>query len=161
MKTDWKRIILVIGIIVFVIILDFTSKDWATNTLMGRPVQSYLGDFFRLLYVRNEGAFLSLGSDLPPFFQFIVLKLFPVILLGALLFYTLFNKTLDRWHIIAFSSILGGGIANIYDRLQYGSVVDFMNMGFPGLRTGIFNIADVFIMIGLFMMLPQLFRGKQ
>ncbi len=72
MKTDWKRIILVIGIIVFVIILDFTSKDWATNTLMGRPVQSYLGDFFRLLYVRNEGAFLSLGSDLPPFFQFIV-----------------------------------------------------------------------------------------
>lgn len=161
MKIEWKRIVLVLVIIAVVLLLDFTTKDWATDTLMGRPVRSYLNDFFRLLYVRNDGAFLSLGSDLPPFFQFIILKLFPVLLLGALLVYTLFNKTLDRWHILAFSSILGGGIANIYDRLLYGSVVDFMNMGFPGLRTGIFNVADIFIMIGLFMMLPQMFGRKE
>ncbi len=161
MKVDWKRIALVTGIMAVSIALDFISKNWATENLMGKPVESYWNDFFRLLYVRNEGAFLSLGSDLPAFLQFVMLKLFPVTLLLALLFYTLFNAGLDRWHIIAFSCILGGGIANIYDRLMFGSVVDFMNMGFSGLRTGIFNVADMFIMAGLFMMLPQMFQRKR
>lgn len=161
MKLDWKRIGLVAGILIITISLDFWTKDWATRHLMGRPSESYWGDFFRLVYVRNDGAFLSLGSDFPAFLQFITLKLFPVALLFALLLYTLFNVRLDRWHIVAFSIILGGGIANIYDRLMFGSVVDFMNMGFPGLRTGIFNVADIFIMTGLFMMLPQMIHpGK-
>ncbi len=49
----------------------------------------------------------------------------------------------------------------MYDRLLYGQVVDFMNMGFPGLRTGIFNFADVSIMVGLAIMLPMMFKEKK
>jgi len=65
---------------------------------------------------------------------------------------------LDRAAILSFSLILGGGISNVYDRVRYNQVTDFMNMGFPDLRTGIFNFADVAIMLGLGVMLLGLFR---
>jgi len=47
------------------------------------------------------------------------------------------------------SLILGGGLSNLYDRIAYGKVVDFMNMGIGDLRTGIFNVADMFILAGI------------
>jgi signal peptidase II len=63
---------------------------------------------------------------------------------------------------IAFGLIIGGGLSNIYDRIVAGKVVDFMNIGIGGLRTGIFNVADNAIMIGLFLMLPALFwKGEK
>lgn len=55
---------------------------------------------------------------------------------------------------VALTLIAGGGISNFIDRLlNDGRVVDFMHMGFGDLRTGIFNVADVFIMSGLALML--------
>lgn len=153
-----KRILLVFGIMAVVIGIDQWSKVWAVNTLMGEPSTSYLNDFFRLTFARNTGAFLSLGSGLSEDWRYWVLTILPVLVLLFLLYQTLFSKTMSQWQIIAFSAILGGGISNIYDRLMYGHVVDFMNMGIGDLRTGIFNVADMGIMAGLFMMLPLMFR---
>jgi signal peptidase II len=153
-----KRVILVFGIIAVVIGIDQWSKVWAVNTLMGEPSTSYLGDFFRLTFARNTGAFLSLGSGLSDNWRYWALTILPVLVLLFLLYQTLFSKTMSRWQIIAFSSILGGGLSNIYDRIMYGSVVDFLNMGIGNFRTGIFNVADMGIMAGLFMMLPLMFQ---
>ncbi len=153
-----KRVLLVFGIIAVVIGLDQWSKIWAVNTLMGEPSTSYLNDFFRLTFARNTGAFLSLGSGLSDDWRYWVLTILPVLVLLFLLYQTLFSKTMSQWQIIAFSAILGGGLSNIYDRLMYGSVVDFLNMGIGDLRTGIFNVADMGIMAGLFMMLPLMFK---
>lgn len=139
---------------------DQLSKNWATQHLKNTPSQSYLGDTFRLTYVRNEGAFLSLGSNFSSNLRYWALKVFPVLLLTGLLLHLMFSKTLTWWQIIAFSFILGGGISNVYDRLLYGSVIDFMNMGIQNLRTGIFNFADTSIMTGLFMMIPTIFQRK-
>ena len=82
-------------------------------------------------------------------------------MLLGLFAYIAFAKHMNIWQTIAFSAILGGGISNIYDRLLYGGVIDFMNMGFGSLRTGIFNIADICIMIGLFMMLPEIIKANK
>jgi signal peptidase II len=153
-----KRVLLVFGIMAVVIGVDQWSKVWAVNNLMGEPSTSYLNDFFRITFARNTGAFLSLGSGLSEDWRYWVLTILPVLVLLFLLYQTLFSKTMSRWQIIAFSGILGGGISNIYDRLMYGSVVDFLNMGIGDLRTGIFNVADMAIMGGLFMMLPLMFR---
>lgn len=153
-----KRILLVFGIIAVVIGIDQWSKVWAVNTLMGEPSTSYLNDFFRLTFARNTGAFLSLGSGLSDNLRYWALTILPILVLLFLLYQTLFSKTMSKYQIIAFSSILGGGISNIYDRVMYGSVVDFLNMGIGDLRTGIFNVADMAIMAGLFMMLPLMFR---
>ena len=157
------RTLIIVAIAATNIACDQVTKKWATNTLQGKPTEVYLNDFFRLTYVMNDGAFLSLGSDLPGSLRFWTLKVFPVALLVGLFFYLVFSKTMSIWQIIAFSFILGGGISNIYDRLLYGEVVDFMNLGIPNwIRTGIFNFADTSIMTGFFMMIPSFFtQGKK
>lgn len=159
MKVTWLRILLVIGIMVINIGCDQYTKQVAKESLSFGERHDYLFDTFSLTYAENDGAFLSLGTNFPKVLQHWLLKVFPVVLLVGLFLYTLFSKQLDRWSVIAFSFILGGGISNIYDRLLYEYVVDFMVMGVGQLRTGIFNFADVAIMTGLFMMLPVMIKS--
>lgn len=161
MKRGALRIAIVLGIIALNILLDQVTKGWARETLQFQAPQSFWGDFFRLTYVENKGAFLSMGSGLSDGVRYWVLHLFPVVLLGALTLYAILSKSLNRWQIIAMAFIIGGGISNVYDRLLYGQVTDFMNMGAFGVRTGIFNFADVSIMAGLFIMLPFAFQKEK
>ncbi|HMQ46735.1 MAG TPA: signal peptidase II [Saprospiraceae bacterium] len=161
LQINWKRIGWVLGIVFFSIALDQYTKVLARTHLQGTLPKDYLDGFFRLTYVENTGAFLSLGSDLPGILSVLLLKILPVGLLVGLLLYTLFHKEMNQWQYIAFSFISGGGISNIYDRLLYGEVTDFMMLSAFGLRTGIFNVADMSIMLGLFLMLGKgLFQAK-
>lgn len=161
LQINWKRIGWVLGIVLFAIALDQYTKMLARTHLQGQLPKDYLNGFFKLTYVENTGAFLSLGSDLPGILSVLLLKILPVGLLGGLLLYTLFHKEMTQWQYIAFSFISGGGISNIYDRLLYGEVTDFMMLSAFGLRTGIFNVADMSIMLGLFLMLGKgLIKGK-
>jgi signal peptidase II len=61
----------------------------------------------------------------------------------------LFGPVLSRLKIVSLSLIAGGGFSNLIDRIANGGyVVDFLNIGLGGIRTGIFNIADMAIMMG-------------
>jgi signal peptidase II len=156
-----KRLLIMLAIILVSIALDQFTKQLAIEHLQGMSMsKKYLGDTFRLTFVENTGAFLSLGANQSGVVRTIFLKVFPVLMLGGLFFYTLLSKSMGWWHVIAFSFILGGGFSNIYDRLLYGKVVDFMNMGIGSLRTGIFNVADMSIMLGLFILLPMAFKKE-
>ena len=157
MKINWQRIALVAAIVVMNIGCDQATKELARDQLMAEGQLSYLGDFFRLSYVENKGAFLSLGAGLSGHLRYWTLLILPLALLVGLLAYTLFSQNVNRRQALAFSFIIGGGISNVYDRILYGQVVDFMNMGLGSLRTGIFNFADVSIMVGLGIMLPMIF----
>ena len=57
--------------------------------------------------------------------------------------------------------LIGGGIGNIYDRIVYGSVTDFLHMDFVLFKTGIFNMADVSIMTGIGLLLLQTLLAKK
>lgn len=140
--------------------LDRLTKIWAVNTLKEQPMQSYFNDVFRLVYAENTGAFLSLGSDMNDTLRYWVLAVVPVLVLLYIFFHVLTAKNLHVVQQAAFGFILGGGLSNIYDRIMEGRVVDFMNMGFGTLRTGIFNVADMSIMLGLFLMIPFLFQKQ-
>ncbi len=129
---------------------DQVSKKIAQENLRAQPSISYLGETFRLQYAENQGAFLSLGSRLPKIMRTWLFTILSGLLLIALFFYILTNRELDRKTTYAFSLILGGGSSNLFDRiLNDGRVIDFMNMGIGSLRTGIFNWADVVIMVGM------------
>jgi signal peptidase II len=70
-------------------------------------------------------------------------------IVSGILGYLLFMPALSHATTIALSLIAGGGFSNLVDRMVYGGhVVDFLNIGYGSLRTGIFNIADVAIMVG-------------
>lgn len=157
---NYKKFVLPLVIMVLVILTDRMTKVWAVETLKGYPSQSYLGDSFRIIYAENEGAFLSLGSDLPENVRFWVLAVIPILALGYFGFTLFFNNEVGPWQRIAFAFIIAGGGSNIIDRILEGKVVDFLNIGIGDFRSGIFNIADMAIMAGLFLILPMAFKSS-
>jgi signal peptidase II len=139
--------------------LDQWTKVLATAHLKGQPPHIWLGDTFRLQYATNEGAFLSLGAQLPPQARYWVLIVGVGVLLAALAAYALFSRTLDRFQVGAYALIASGGFSNWIDRARFdGLVVDFMNMGIGWLRTGVFNVADLAIMVGIGLLFLHSYR---
>ncbi len=156
-----KRITIILLIIAGVVGIDQWTKSWAVANVKNQPPAEYFDNFFRIVYAENTGAFLGSGSDFSPTMSFWILKILPLLVLLGLLGYLLYSKDMPSLITVAFSMVAGGGISNIADRfLNDGRVVDFMNMGIGGLRTGIFNFADVFIMIGIGLLLFAQFRRK-
>lgn len=149
-----KRSIVILTIILFSIITDQITKIVATATLKSSPPIMYFGDLFRFQYAENTGAMLGFGSDLPDSLRFWLLTVLVGVLLIVLLIFLFNSQKLSKAQTIALALISGGGLSNFIDRvLNDGRVVDFMNMGIGFLRTGIFNLADVLIMIGLGMII--------
>ena len=141
---------------------DQVTKVAARDYLAGRGTLSYLGDIFRLTYAENHGAFLGLGSTLPETTRTLIFTgLVGVVLLG-LLIWVFRTANISKMAVLAASLVIGGGIGNLIDRIAFdGGVTDFLNMGIGTLRTGIFNLADVWIMAGVFLLAftPELWRG--
>ena len=57
--------------------------------------------------------------------------------------------------LAGFCFVIGGGIGNVFDRIAYGSVTDFLHVKFGIFQTGIFNVADLSIMTGVVIILLQ------
>ena len=149
-----KRSIFIIVLIVFNIAIDQISKFWVRANVEAKTASSIFGDFFTLHNVENSGAFLGIGSDLNPIVKLIVLLILPVLVLGWVLRHVFKETEMDRWSLVGFCCIIGGGFANVFDRIVYGSVTDFWHIDLGGVfRTGIFNVADVSVTTGMIMLL--------
>ena len=155
-----KKIIWFVVCCIFCIASDQITKQLAKEYLRNQPEQSYLNGVFKLLYVENTGAALSLGDDLNPTVSFWLLSILPLAFLVVVIFYVFKNlQQINFSRIIFIAMIVAGGIGNIIDRILYDRhVTDFMNIGFGSIRTGIFNAADIFVTTGVIGIL--LFRSK-
>ena len=157
-----KRNIYITILIVFNIAIDQISKVVVRTTLTPYEEVKILGNYFTLNNVENSGAFLGLGSDFNPILKIILLWGLPIVVLGFVLRMVIKDKTIDKMSLFGFCCIVGGGIANVFDRIMYGSVTDFMHNDFGGpIKTGIYNIADVSVMVGLGCLLVANFRNKK
>ncbi len=140
--------------LLLVVLASCMGCDQATKRLAAfalkdvRPV-TFLNNTFRLEYAENPGAFLGLGSSLPDWQRYALLTVVSSAILLALTAFVCLKKDLRLTDIAGYALILAGGMSNMIDRILVGVVVDFMNFGVGSLRTGIFNVADVAIMIGL------------
>lgn len=121
-----------------------------------------IGDYFKLYNVNNEGAFLGMGSDLENPWRIILLLILPVAVLGLVTWHIFKDKSLNNWSLFAFASIIGGGIANVFDRFAYGYVTDFFHIDLGGVfRTGIFNMADLSVTTGMIILVFLSFKKKK
>lgn len=139
-------------IVVPVVVLDQLTKLIAILFLKGESPQSFLANFLRIEYAENPGAFLSLGATFSDLTRVLVFNVAVGFFLLYVVYLLLFKEN-PFWQKLAFSLLLSGGIGNLIDRVFRGAVVDFLNLGVGGLRTGIFNVADMVIMAGLIIML--------
>jgi signal peptidase II len=149
-----RRVPLVAAILLASIALDQATKRVASAQLERGVIHSWLGDTFRLQYAENRGAFLSLGAFLPEGARFWVFVVAVGLLLATMLGFALAGRGLAPLEVAGFACFVGGGFSNWIDRVvNDGRVVDFMNLGIGRLRTGVFNVADVVLMVGVGLML--------
>ena len=133
---------------------DHAAKHVATQWLADSGGVALLGGVVRFQLVANPGAFLSLGENLPEALRHLVLIGFVPLMLVALGWLLLRSPHVTRAQVVAFGLVAGGGIANWLDRVRDdGAVTDFVSLGLGPLRTGIFNVADLAIVAGLFVFL--------
>jgi signal peptidase II len=144
------RALLFAAILTVTVGCDHATKQLAQASLEPFEVVSLAADTVRLELSRNPGGFLSLGARLPqPLRHTLFVLLVPVALIAvcALL---LRPRADDPLRLLAAGLIVGGGLANWLDRLLHdGAVTDFVSLGVSGLRTGIFNVADVAVLAGV------------
>ncbi len=153
-------------IIVFLVLVlinfgcDQISKSIVRKEVKANTTIQLIDGNFILTKVENTGAFLGMGSDFSPFLRDILFLWLPALLILGALIWILNKKDVEWILIFAFSFIIGGGIGNILDRIVYGSVTDFLHINLGIIKTGIFNLADVSVMVGMGILLIENFRAK-
>lgn len=157
-----KRSIYIFSVTLITIAIDQISKVWVRVNIAKGSTSEIIGDVFTLHHVENEGAFLGMGSELNGTLRVILLLILPIAVLAFVLRYILKDKTLDNLSLFSFSAIIGGGIANVFDRIVFGKVTDFWHIDFGGVfRTGIFNLADLFVTTGMIILVIASLRNKK
>ena len=160
MKLKQTKRLLILAIILINVGCDQVSKIIVRQKVDYNENISLIKDHFTLTKVENTGAFLSMGDELPEIVRFTLLSLMPILVLGFGLYYLFANGNLPLGMQLGICFLIGGGIGNIYDRLKFGSVTDFMHIDFGIFRTGVFNFADVSIMIGIGILFIHSFKKK-
>ncbi|GAA4781085.1 signal peptidase II [Olivibacter ginsenosidimutans] len=147
------RNILLLLLIISNVSCDQISKQIARNKLTDHQEVNIIPNHFILTKVENSGAFLSLGTHFPMMIRFTFLTILPCLVLIFGLYYLIKNQHLSWPSATGIAFAVGGGIGNLYDRIRYGSVTDFMYFHYSFIKTGVFNMADVSVMVGRFLIL--------
>lgn len=140
---------------------DQISKNAARKNIAYHETINVIGNHLILTKVENSGAFLSAGDSLAGSVKFIFLSILPLIALAYGIYYLLTHTSLPKLMVLGISFIIGGGLGNLADRLINGSVTDFVHIDYYIIKTGIFNFADVSIMIGMIMLVIQLYFKRR
>ena len=155
------RIALILIIIFANIGCDQITKKLARENLEYNTTEEVIGDYLILTKVENKGAFLGMGSELSPVLRTILLLVLPSLVMIGVFVYLIRTKDLNMISIWALSFIVGGGIGNLYDRILYGQVTDMLFIDLKFAHTGIFNMADVSVMVGTGLILLDQFTSKK
>lgn len=147
------RNLIIISIVLLNIGCDQISKDAVRKNVIPNDYIEVVSNNLILTNVENTGAMLGFGQNFPPIVKIVLLQVIPVIVLLILLYRILRKRDLDKFMVIAFAFVIGGGIGNLIDRIAHGSVTDFFLIELGFFKTGIFNMADVSVTLGVLIIL--------
>ncbi len=141
------------------ICIDQATKYMARKLLVTSMEIPLFRGLMKFSLVENHGGFLGIVSNLPTGLRLFFLNICVALLLCGCLIYLLWFSGQNSRTWIPLALITGGGLSNLLDRLiGDGGVTDFIILGTGYLQTGIFNLADVFILSGSFLLGFHLFR---
>ncbi len=140
---------------------DQVSKELTRQKVEPEVFIPVIKNHLILTNVENTGAMLGFGQDFPPILKRFLLQALPMLLLLIMLYRIMSKPNLNLLLIVAFALVIGGGLGNLIDRIAYGSVTDFFQIRLGVWRTGIFNMADVAVTIGVLMFIFLIIRGKK
>lgn len=160
MKFSIYRIPIILALIFVSIGCDQSSKYVVRDRISEHDRIEVLGEYLILTKAENPGAFLGLGSEMPHWARLLLLTVLPSIVLLIALWMALTQTDLPKMALIGLALVAGGGLGNVFDRIYYGTVTDFMHIDLGFVQTGIFNAADVCITTGISMILVSQFMGN-
>lgn len=164
-------------VVTFILVLDQVSKWWVTEKFLGfenplsfwkwfvafgmerRPFESVeMTSFLNFVMVWNKGiSFGFFGYSGSWMVWFLTILTTAIV---GFLFYMV-NQAKDSYAVVAISMIIGGAIGNIWDRLRFGAVADFIDFYYQGWHYPAFNVADACITSGVVLYLIFGFIRKQ
>jgi signal peptidase II len=151
-----KRFLFLIGTLLSCVSCDQGTKSIAEAYLSKSESLSFWGETIRFELAHNTGAFLSMGSTLPEEWRAGLFSAGVGLMLLGLMAYILFSKSLSSLELMALTLMFAGGIGNLIDRILFGYVIDFMNIGIGSLRTGVFNVADIAVSAGVLLLIVEM-----
>lgn len=135
-----------------VIIIDRILKVLVTNNFVLNVRNKIIDGFFYITNCHNEGAAFSLFSGNVLFLIFITL------IVLFLIYRTINKENVNKIGILAYGLLLGGILGNLYDRIFYGYVIDYLDFRIFKFNFAIFNLADAAIVIGAILLI--VFEGS-
>lgn len=130
-----------------VLLLDIISKQIIIHTLVPNETITLIKNFLNLTYTKNTGiAFSFLEGHIP----FIIMMTLVVIFIILKQLHDIKHTPLE---VICYGLIIGGALGNLLDRIFYGYVIDFIELILGTYHFPIFNLADTFIVIGIFILI--------
>lgn len=159
--SNTARKIVIVLLVVLNIGCDQVSKNLVRERVSEDETIQLMDDYFIMTKVENSGAFLGLGSELPEWLRVGLLLVIPALMMVGLLIFIWLKRKQPLMEAIGMSFVIGGGIGNVFDRIAYGSVTDFFHIDLGWARTGIFNMADVSVMVGVGLLLLNMATTKK
>ena len=155
---DRRPILLLVSALV--ILFDRLSKDWIVKHLQPGHVIQVIPGIFNISHVLNTGAAFSLMENLPA--NTVRLGLISFSILAAIIVFTMLWRTGRALTLtsVALALILGGALGNLYDRIRFHHVVDFLAVKIVHYHWPDFNVADSCIVIGACLLLLEIFRPQ-
>jgi signal peptidase II len=146
-KTSLKAFFLNFTILITVILIDRISKFYILKLAeVESSVDIYVTSYLNLFLIWNKGiAFGLLSMNESIIYNTITL------IIGLIIIFILFmmwkNDNIQRYFL---ALVAGGALGNLYDRIVYTAVPDFIDLHFHGFHWFVFNVADIFITVGVF-----------
>jgi len=151
-----------VGLLVFAtaFLIDRVTKIWAHDWLFLNGPVDIVSRFFALRYARNTGIAFGLLAKYQPLVQW----LSPVVFVVLVVFFLKsvhFGVHFRYWRAICFGMVIGGALGNLYDRLRFQFVIDFLDFYLGSCHWPTFNMADTFICIGVGILVLLAYKAEK
>tara|TARA_A100001035_G_scaffold246167_1_gene214927 strand:+ start:263 stop:754 length:492 start_codon:yes stop_codon:yes gene_type:complete len=145
-----KKIVISTSIILLIFLLDRISKILILNILEDTgKVDIYINSFLNFYLIWNKGIGFGMLSSDQIFFYNVVTAF--IVLINFIIIYLLFKEKGIKYYFLLM--ILGGSLGNLFDRMYFRAVPDFIDLNYNGYHWFIFNVADMFISIGIILLI--------
>ena len=136
--------------ILFIFILDRVSKLWIISIFNSENnLEIKISSFINLNLIWNKGIAFGLFSYGEKF-EYNLLTGLIIMIISIVFWMIIKTKGLEKY---GFLMILGGALGNIFDRLYYSAVPDFIDIYYKNFHWFVFNVADIFITVGVLMLI--------
>ena len=145
-----KKIVISFFMLLSIFLIDRITKLLILNILEETgQVDIYINSFLNFYLVWNKGiGFGLLSSDQDFFYNLVTIF---IVLINFVIIYLLFKEKGSKFYFLIV--ILGGSLGNLFDRIYFNAVPDFIDLNYKGYHWFIFNIADIFITIGIILLI--------